>query len=277
MSDDVTRLPDLLLERYALGELSEAERSRVETVLSSDPAARARLDELEASSDDILDRYPGAEIAASIKRRMLTSSEGSAGRRSAPGARFSRGLGLSAAAVALVLVGAVVARSFLWAPSQDDMLRAKGGAPGLMIYKKTAGDPQLLADGDRAAKGDVLQIRYAAGAARYGVIVSIDGRGSITWHLPPSATSAMPSMPSSRESPRLEESGAFLGSAYELDDAPDFERFFIVSSGEAFDPAKVGAALRVLQLSGKASSGSLSLVAGLSWRSLILYKNGGPQ
>ena len=207
MNEESSRLPDLLLERYVLGELSDSERSRV-------------------------------------------------------------------AAAALVLVGFVAARAFLWIPDRDDMLRAKGGAPGLIVYKKAVGDPLPLVNGDFVKKGDILQLRYSGGNGGYGTIVSIDGRGSITWHLPSSATSAVSSMPSSKTAPRLEKSGAFLGSAYELDDAPSFERFFMISSPEDFDLAEVVAALRVLQLSGRAASVPLSLPSSLSWRSFTLYKNG---
>jgi hypothetical protein len=48
----------------------------------------------------------------------------------------------------------------------------------------------------------------------------------------------------------------------------------MISSPEDFDLAEVVAALRVLQLSGRAASVLLSLPSSLSWRSFILYKNG---
>jgi anti-sigma factor RsiW len=280
MKADTPRLPDLLLEQYALGELSAAEAARVDAVLASDPELRSRLDALRASDQSILEAFPPAEIASSIRRRMLTSTEGAASglvrgslRR---GPRFQHAVIYSAAAVVLVMVGFVAVRSLLWSPASDDITRPKSGAPGLFIYKKTASGAVELADGDQAAQGDLLQIRYAASGARFGAIVSLDGRGSITWHLPPSGSSSMPSMPGAKVAPRIEPSGAILGSAYELDDAPSFERFFMISSDEEFDLAKVTASLRVLLLSGKADSASPNLPPSLVWRSFLLRKTGGP-
>jgi hypothetical protein len=273
MKADATSLPDLLLEQYALGELPAAEASRVDAALASDPDLRSRLEALRASDAAILEAFPPAEIASSIRRRMLTSSELSGGPRRGP--RFHQALAFSAAAVVLIAVGFVASRSLFWSPSPDELTRPKGGAPGLLVYKKADSGPVQLADGDLVAQGDLLQIRYAASGARFGAIVSIDGRGSITWHLPPSGSSSMPSMPKGKTSPRLEEGGTVLGSAYELDDAPSYERFFIVSSDAEFELAKVTASLRVLYLSGKADSAQLNLPSNLAWRSFILRKSGG--
>lgn len=277
MKADRESMPDLLLEQYALGELSAAESSRVAAALDSDPSLRARLDELSSSDDSIIAAYPPAEIASSIKRRMLSQADAPRGGGRGLGPRFSRSLALSAAAAAVLLVGLFSARSLFRAPDAADFERAKGGAPGLLIYRKAASGPALLASGDSAAAGDVLQIRYGAGSSRFGAIVSIDGRGSLTWHLPPSGSSSMSSMPQSRSSPRIEAGGALLGTAYELDDAPAFERFFMLSSEDEFDLAKVAASFRVLQMSGKAEKGSPSLPSNIEWRSFILYKTGGTQ
>jgi len=60
----------------------------------------------------------------------------------------------------------------------------------------------------------------------YGMILSIDGRGTVTLHLPENKG----------ESTKLESSKQFLlPNAIELDDAPKFERFFFFTSGSPID------------------------------------------
>jgi hypothetical protein len=274
MNADADTMPDLLLEQYALGELNAAEKARVEAALASDPAVRSRLEGLEASDARILADLPPVEIAAAIRRRMLVSPDAGASGVPKPrkaGSRFRPfpGIAFPAAAAALVLVGVVMGRSLFLPPASDDITRAKGGSPALMLYKKAQAGPVALSDGSSAVAGDILQIKYAAGTARYAAIASLDGNGTITWHLPAGYSGGDAS------SPRIEEGGAVLGSAYELDDAASFERFFIVSSNNSFNVATMAKAIRELSVSGSADYGSLRLPSGLQWRSLLLLKTGG--
>ncbi len=154
-------------------------------------------------------------------------------------------------------------------PTASDLTRPKGGAPGLSIYKKVASGSLELRDGSPAFAGDVLQIKYGAGAARYGAIFSLDGRGTITRHLPPAAGPAT----TGSKAPRLAPEGAALGSAYELDDAPGFERFFLISSASDFDLSQASEALRALAATGpQAATGAPRLPAGIEWKSLLLVK-----
>ena len=54
----------------------------------------------------------------------------------------------------------------------------------IRLYKKTDDGVQLLANGDSAKSGDIIQITYAPGKNNYGVIFSVDGNGNITRHFP---------------------------------------------------------------------------------------------
>ena len=254
-------VPDFLLEQYALGELGVAEEARVAQALRSDAALRLRLEELAASNAVILAEAPPAQIAAAIRRRMLSSSGGAT-----RGAVFkpSSTLFFAAAAAVLVLAGAVYGRALLF-PTAQELSRPKGGAPGLSIYKKTAAGSEELRDGSPAAPGDILQIRYSAAGERHGAIISLDGRGTLTVHLPEgqAATAGL-----------LAPAGSVLGSAYELDDAPGFERFFILSSRSAFDLKTALAALHDLASKGDAISAAPALPAGMEWKSFLVIKTG---
>jgi hypothetical protein len=65
--------------------------------------------------------------------------------------------------------------------------------------------------------------------------VSIDGRGAVTMHLPPAGTHA---------AALKNEPTVLLDQAYELDDAPRWERFYFVTGDAAFDAAPVLQAAR---------------------------------
>ncbi|HTP59961.1 MAG TPA: ActD-like protein, partial [Spirochaetia bacterium] len=147
-------------------------------------------------------------------------------------------------------------------------VRIKGLAPHLIAYLKTSQGVQELKPDAFVRRGDLIQLAYAAGDARYGVIFSVDGRGTITWHLPAGATTPAGLAPS------LERQGQ-LPVSYELDDAPGFERFFLVTSEKPFDMAGAANAARALsQRAGSAETAGLSLPAGVKQYSLLLKKRG---
>jgi hypothetical protein len=148
--------------------------------------------------------------------------------------------------------------------------RLKGLSPHLTVFRKTASGAEELRAGTLARRADVIQLSYTAGDARYGVIFSVDGRGAITWHLPAGYRGG------SRSAPALDaQAQVVLPSAYELDDAPGFERFFLVYANLPFDVGDVERAARALstRLAG-ADKEVLGLRNGLGQYSLLLKKQG---
>lgn len=266
MSAIGARVPDLILEQYALGELSAEQKAELDSALASDASLRLRLAELRASDEAILEAAPPAKMAAAVRRRMLAAAP-SPRAKDRVAFRPASFLLFPAAAAVLVLVGAAMALGLLF-PGAGDATRPKGGATGLSIYKKDGSGTRELRDGQAAKAGEVLQLRYGAGGVAYGAIFSLDGRGTLTRHLP--ADGARDAL-----SPRLEAGGASLPAAYELDDAPLFERFFLLSSNRAFDLAAAAAALRDLAAAADPAKAAPFLPAGVEWRSLILMKEGG--
>ena len=67
------------------------------------------------------------------------------------------------------------------------------------------------------------------------MILSIDGRGGVTVHLPPVGE---------RAAPLKSGSAVLLDQAYELDDAPGWERFYFVTGDTPFAVADVVNAAR---------------------------------
>ena len=91
----------------------------------------------------------------------------------------------------------------------------------IIIYRKKGDEAEVLKDGELAKAGDLLQIAYVPAGKTYGIIISIDGNGVVTLHYPENINSS---------TILKQEKTVLLSSAYELDDAPEFERFFFITA-----------------------------------------------
>ena len=98
------------------------------------------------------------------------------------------------------------------------------------MYRKTSTRSETLPDGAFARKGDVVRVGYEAAGRPYGLILSIDGRGVVTRHLPTTGDLAARLEPSST---------VLLDQSYELDDAPRWERFYFITGMSRFAVAPV--------------------------------------
>ena len=97
-----------------------------------------------------------------------------------------------------------------------------------------------MADGAIARKGDLVRLGYAAVPQAYGVILSVDGRGTVTRHLPANGA---------RAALLARDRMNLLDAAYELDDAPGWERFYFVAADAVFEVEPIVATAR--QLAGR--------------------------
>lgn len=257
------RVPDILVEQLLLGELPEG-KSRE---LLADPEVRTRMQELQASNREILERYP-PEV---MSRRIWWRVEKEAAAREERGRRrwsLPRLAPAAAFAALLVAVGVVLATVAPW-KTLDSGTRLKGVRPHLVIYRKTAAGAEALGPGSPVRGGDVLQIGYVSAAKPFGVIFSIDGSGVLTLHYPPSETDT------GGAATRLQGEGeVLLDFSYQLDNAPGFERFFLVTSAREPALAEVLQAGRRLATDPKqARKASLALPAGLEQWSMLLTKD----
>jgi hypothetical protein len=245
---------DWQLERYRLGELPAGERDAIRTALATDGDLAQRLARLDRSDGEILARHPPAVISASIRAR---AAHGDAGRPRRAGAQGRLALALAcglvlAAAGVLLLPGRVP-------DANEDTTRVKGLAPRLFVYRKAPTGAEELAAGAAAREDDVVQLAYQAAGRHFGAIVSIDGRGVVTRHLPAAGTLASP----------LKTGPPFaLPEAYRLDDAPGFERFYFVTADQPFAVDLVLAAVS----HPVGAQGRLALPAGLDQYSFALRK-----
>lgn len=231
------RVPDVLVERLALGELDDAEAKRVRARLE----AAGELDRLEAidrSNAEILSAHPPAAIRAEVERRANTQG---APEPAANGWRYvAVPLAVAAAAVAFLVLrprdpgstNPVIASADVGSDTEGGT-RIKGD-PRLLVYRKADSGTELMSAEAQAGEGDLLQVGYQANGATAGVILSVDGRGSVTLHHPLQPDG----------DPSLKDGGKItLRESFELDDAPEFERFFFVARDEG--PVDVRAVLEV--------------------------------
>ncbi len=216
---------DWQLEQYLLEELPPEEMEQVRQAVLTDQSIGMRLADLERSNAEILRRYPPERMVSRINQR-LRGRAASARRLNV----FSWTLAPSAAALAgLLLVGLglmiLIRYSALPVSPTGDAVRVKGTASQLVVYRKTPDGPERLSERSRVTEGDILQLSYQASGRKYGVILSLDGRGAVTLHWPDQREWAGALTPGQ---------AVPLGFAYRLDDAPRGEIFFFVTSDNPF-------------------------------------------
>jgi hypothetical protein len=247
MTDDTRALSELTLERFRLGELPGPELADISARIAADPALRDRLAALAASDE-----------------QLRTSGMTEALARSVGALPEPRGLRWQWAGLASAVV--LVVCAVVWNPGMtgDEADRVKGEAASLMLYRKTDSGSELLDDGASVRRGDLIRVAYRSGAPCFGVIISIDGAGVVTRHLPVDASAAAPMEPGDATA---------LGTAYELDDAPKWERFFLITGDRPFDVQVVlEAARRTVRTAGGEPPDALTVPEGLRQSSFLLRK-----
>lgn len=226
----------LMLERYHLGEVNPEERELVKAELAADTELRLRYQALEDSDRELRRQYPALEFLRASKKRYGNF-------RYNPAALMK---GLCAAAIFLCVL--FPALHFMKArtshgesiyPAQDnsgDRIKGSEIRTELSLYLKDnrglsaipSNEEHKLPDHTLLRAGSTVQLAYTTppGAVYYGVIFSIDGRSVVTMHYP-YRRGQNPILNAGKRT--------FLDESYTLDDAPDFEIFFMVVSQNPLD------------------------------------------
>jgi len=107
----------------------------------------------------------------------------------------------------------------------DDGLRTKGEVARMRIHRIEVGSTETVAmrDGDQAAAGTTLQVALLAGARSNVAVMSVDGAGQVSRHIPETGDSSI-----SVKDP------VQAAHSFQIDDAPGFERFVLVESDKPF-------------------------------------------
>ena len=255
-----SQVRDWQLERYLLGELPPAQTFALWEALEQDQGLRRRLNELERHGTDLLAHHPPRVVAAGVRERLAQAQP--ARPRSLP--RWMPSFALGAVVMACLALqppsGPVPAEP-------DTRTRIKGLTPQLLLFRKApSSEIERLLPGTSARHHDLVQLAYQAAGRRYGVIVSIDGRGLVTRHLPAAGAQAVP----------LKAGLPVLPQAYELDDAPAFERFYLVAADAPFPVESVVAAVRLRHGRPDAGPATLDLPPSMVQSTFVLRKEPAP-
>lgn len=263
MSHDQPIVSDIALERFRLQELPAEEAARIAAHQATDADLRARLESLAHSDDEIRRQYPPAGLAALVVSRRPARA------RRGPGAwRWAvlAPAGLALAIFAWVETGRRGPRE---APSTTPPAaisedRVKGAVSALVLYRREGARGEPISDGDVARAGDLIRIAYRSAGPRYGLILSIDGAGVVTRHLPVDGPEAAVLQPGAT---------VLLDRAYELDAAPRWEQFFLVTGETRFDVGPVlEAARRAAATAGADPPTRLSLASTFGQATFLLRK-----
>ncbi|MBN1271462.1 MAG: hypothetical protein JXB26_04255 [Candidatus Aminicenantes bacterium] len=254
------------LDRYLLEELPPKRQDEVRKLIDRQPELQKKISRLEKSNDAFIKKHPPERLVPAIEARASKLSE----ERTAHSRRQRRKVYLIAVPA---FTAALAFFAVVYFPQNRHTLsftRTKGNIPidtsipQIIIYRKNGEGAEMLQQGDEASKGDLLQITYVPAGYQYGVILSLDGNGIVTLHHPgvPAGSTRL-----------FSGAKAPLSSAYELDSAPEFERFVFVFSHSPIDTGKVLESARAIAKNTKAAAGrKLSLPPDWHQYSILIKK-----
>ncbi len=245
LSKGRAKIPDLLLEQWRLNELPDSKKHQLE-----DEFSRQRIEQelvqLEAEEKAFSDqrlaekpRFMQADVAIPIAPKQPIPRVPILSLRN-----FLYPLAVAACAMFALFAGFQTKKI----TTMDD-IQLKGDARPLLIYEKVSIGHKLLHDGDRLLSGSTIQLVYKAEDYSHGIIISLDGRGGISWHFPTEATGDQ-KLDKGLQKP--------LAKSFKLDEAPAFERFYFI---RAHAPIPVKEVLKSLRQSSPGDSFGPSTLA----------------
>ena len=227
----VNKISDFKLERYLLGELPESEMAALQKREAEDEIFAARVAEMRLQGKRFVAENPFAALEERIE-----AAGGVENRAVAP--RNTLWLKVAAALViALGIFSAVVlnrnvdtfdsqnASMEVAMADMDNGTRIKGMQASLEVWKKTGDSAVQMVNLGNASEGDEIQLRYRVPQKCFGMLFSMDGNGTITMHMG-EGNKAIELEPGKMTT---------LPFAYKLDNAPKFEKFFLLTSQKAFE------------------------------------------
>jgi hypothetical protein len=224
---NVKQISDFKLERYLLGELPEVEMAALRKREAEDELFAARVKMMREEGERFLAENPFSGLEDKLENDQRS---------------VERSLWLRVAAVLVVAFGIfsvvvlnrqteIVNESSATSGMDvamadvDNGTRIKGMTAGLEVWKKMGDSAVQMVNLGEAREGDEIQLRYRVPQKCFGMLFSMDGNGTVTMH-----------MGEGNRAVELEPGKMItLPFAYKLDNAPKFEKFFLLTSGEMFE------------------------------------------
>ena len=224
---DVKQISDFKLERYLLGELPEVEMAALCKREAEDELFAARVKMMREEGERFLAENPFSALEDKLENDQRS---------------VERTLWLRVAAVLVVAFGifsvvvlnrqtdvvndaSATSGMDVAMADVDNGTRIKGMTAGLEVWKKMGDSAVQMVNLGEAREGDEIQLRYRVPQKCFGMLFSMDGNGTVTMH-----------MGEGNRAVELEPGKmTTLPFAYKLDNAPKFEKFFLLTSGEMFE------------------------------------------
>jgi hypothetical protein len=229
----VNKISDFKLERYLLGELPEKEMREFQERELSDEIFAARVREMREQGKRFLAENPFATLEDKLDsvEDSKSSIEG-AGQPNTLWLKIAAALVIALGVFSMVVLNRDVATYDNHSASMevamadtDNGTRIKGMQATLEVWKKTGDSAVQMENLGNAYEGDEIQLRYRVPQKCFGMLISIDGNGTITMHMG-EGDKAIELEPGKMTT---------LPFAYKLDDAPKFEKFFLLTSEKSFE------------------------------------------
>ena len=224
----VNKISDFKLERYLLGELPEKEMRDFQERELSDEIFAARVREMREQGK----RFVAENPFEALEAKMDAADEAADG-------NVISGLWLKVAAALVIALGVFSmvalnrnvetysgesATMEVAMANVDDGTRIKGMSASLEVWKKTGDSAVQMVNLGDASEGDEIQLRYRVPQKCFGMLFSMDGNGTVTMHMG-DGNNAIELEPGKMTT---------LPFAYKLDNAPKFEKFFLLTSQNSF-------------------------------------------
>ena len=247
-------IPDWKLERYLTGDLPESEMREIRELEQKDEIFAQRVKLMREDNAAILRKMPFERL--SEKLDAMPERSNSAGNMVPVNFRLVKFAAAAAFVLAVVSValfsqreiasqdiggqlasdGSAESAMAVAMADEDNGTRIKGMDARMEVWKKTGDSAVQMQNLDAASEGDEIQLRYSVPEKCYGLLFSMDGNGVITMH-----------MGDNNRAIALEPGKmTTLPFAYKLDNAPKFEKFFLLTSkaGFAVDVDNIDAVLK---------------------------------
>lgn len=202
-NDAVTRFD---VERLAVGELSGADKARVEAAVAADPVLKAFFDDVVASDKAFLFEHPPAKLFAAAPEPSFADKL----------VAFFKSPQLLSSLCAAAAVAVIVN---VGEPKDPNQIKGGAPKPSVGFFVQEGEGARIGHEGDALKAGDKIQLAVKDVDKRAMVVVGVDGSGAVSVYVRESITSTAKG-PNSK--PRL------LPASLELDDTLGAERFFVV-------------------------------------------------
>ena len=234
----VNKISDFKLERYLLGELSEKEMRELQERELSDEIFAARVAEMRLQGKRFVAENPFVALEERIDAvggvdcHVADAPRNDVGGRNTLWLKVAAALVIALGVLSMVLLnrnvetfGSKDASMQVAMADVDDGTRIKGMQASLEVWKKTGDSAVQMVNLGDAHEGDEIQLRYRVPQKCFGMLFSMDGNGTITMHMG-EGNKAIELEPGKMTT---------LPFAYKLDNAPKFEKFFLLTSQNSFE------------------------------------------